>query len=347
MKGNQRIFIGLLIGALVAGGFSYLLLNKKYKAQTRFQQLQLSRQAEVIETTRHSSLMDLINNLLDQIDTELGEHPKRTLGDETIERISAVCYASKPYFHSEGDTLSVKKLSPERGALLLMLSRMNLDTNTFRQIKLKTSFSGADLRGADLSLTALDGIDLNAADLRDANLQGANLTKANLSFANLWGAKLEKAKLNEADLQRANLAWADLNETDLSKANLKEADLTSTQLRRTNLKGTILKWADLNGAFLNNANLDSADLFRANLTRTQFVETTLTNANLTLTNLTEANLSGAQLSGVILTDAVIVEENWFEKLEEWKATGTKEVKDQYKIGKEIFKGQPIFRLKKL
>jgi hypothetical protein len=53
--------------------------------------------------------------------------------------------------------------------------------------------SGADLRGADLSLANLRGANLMWAQLIMADLRGANLRGANLDLADLRGANLDGA----------------------------------------------------------------------------------------------------------------------------------------------------------
>ena len=65
------------------------------------------------------------------------------------------------------------------------------------------NLSGAELRGANLSLTNFAGADLSYADLFNANLAGANL-----SGVDFLGACLCLVNLTGADLSGAQLAGA-------------------------------------------------------------------------------------------------------------------------------------------
>jgi len=347
MKENRNLLIGIVLGALMAGALSFLFLNELVKAQTQYQQLHIAQQAELIESIRKSGLLNLMSNVLDKIDDELKNNPKRMLSDETIARITALSYSFKPYTHFEGDSLSEKKLSPERGQLLLVLSRMNIDSGSLHKIMFQASFSGADLREVDLRGADLRGTDLRGADLQDANLQGTKFNEADLRSANLWGANLSKANLDSADLKRADLRWADLNGADLRRANLNGANLTSAQLRRTNLRGAVIQWADVSGAFLNEANLDSADLTGTSLQRAHLADSDLSKANLTMANLTEANLTGANLTGAELSRAIVSEENWLILLNEWLVTGAKEIQSRYKMTDDHSNHPSQYRLEKI
>lgn len=81
-------------------------------------------------------------------------------------------------------------------------------------------FSGANLRGANLS----------SADLSEANLRGANLSDANLSSAEIIGAELFGANLSNADLRGADLRGANLSGVELIGAGLFGANLSEAWL---------------------------------------------------------------------------------------------------------------------
>lgn len=331
MKENRKLLTGIFLGALLAGIAVFLYMSKVNKNRLDFQQKQLDQQAELMDSIRSSGLPGLLKNVLDKIDAELKDNPNRTLSDETIVRIAALCYASKPYLRPEGDSLTAGKVSPERGQLLLFLTAMKLDSNTMLKIKQLSSFEGADLREADLKGTDLSKMNLKGANLKGADLQGANLSKADLSFANLWGANLSQVNLYGANLKRAELSWADLNEAELISVNLHEADLVSAQMRKAMLRGSFLQWADFSGAFLNEADLANSDMFRATLKRTQLEKADLSGSILTYAILSEANLSESNLTGADLTNLIIAEKEWLSLLDGWKVTGAKDIQAGYKM----------------
>ncbi len=340
--------IWILVAAfIVFGGLlsSFLIYrqNELLETRTQWQNQRIQEQSELIESIRRSSMVMLMSSLSDKVDDELKNNPARTLSENTIATIvAAFNYTFQPYRYLEGDTLSEKKLSPEKGQLLLALCTRNIDSVSFNKIKNSAAFSGADLRGADLSGVDLSGANLKGADLRDADLNGASLKRTDLRRTNMWGAKLNNANLNGADLRRADLSWAELNESELESANLGSADLTNAQLRNADLRKAKFRTAKLDGALLNGAELEGAEL----------VDATFVKANLTGANLTKADFNRTNFSGAIMTEAELayanVEKEWFEKLNRWQITEAKEIQKSYKIViYEVVQDVSRYRLEKI
>ena len=130
----------------------------------------------------------------------------------------------------------------------------------------RIDFSGADLRGSDLTKARLNAaifsdVDLSCHDFEQQNhgtfawipfLPEKYLHRRQLNCASLKGASLNQANLTRANLTRANLTRADLSEADfseadLSGANLNGAELTSAILDAVNLQGTNLQGTNLHG----------------------------------------------------------------------------------------------------
>ncbi len=347
MKRNRNLTSVVILLVLIVITVAGFWLNDWFKHQQDFHKVQLKQQAELIESNKKSGYVHLLSNMLDLLDDEVKDNPTLTLSDETISRISSLCYFLKPYASSQSDSLPGKLLSPERGQLLLVLSKMNLDTITLSKIRKQATFAGADLREADLSGTNLSDIDLHEADLYGADLHGAVLIGADMSFANLWGANLGGATLREANLKRAVISWSDLNGADMRKADLHEADLRSAQLRMADLRGANLRWTDLTGAFLNEAKLDSADMFRAVLKKAQLFKTNMQNANLNNAILSEANVTEANLIGTNLLDVVLSDKHWIEHLPEWKVTGAMDIQNHYSVVEGVSYEQSKYKLIRL
>jgi len=95
--------------------------------------------------------------------------------------------------------------------------------------------TGANLRGADLSLAYLSKADLSQTSLVGADLRIANLSEADLSGTGLPRANLSDANLSEADLSGAYLKEAHLLEAILTNVNLIEANLLEANLSGANL----------------------------------------------------------------------------------------------------------------
>ncbi|MCY7409724.1 MAG: pentapeptide repeat-containing protein [Chitinophagales bacterium] len=332
----------IIIGGLISS-FLIFKQNELFEANTQYQNQRIKEQTELIESSRRSSMVILLSSVMDKVDEELKNNPTRTLSDNKIASIvEAFNYSFQPHRYLEGDSLSAKKLSPEKGQLLLALYARKIDSVSFNKIKHSAAFNGADLRGANLSGIDLSGTNLTGADLRDANLNGAIFKTSNLRGTNMRGAKLNKTNLNGADLRRADLSWAELNESELESANLSGADLTNAQLRNANLQKANFRAAKLDEALLNGANLEGGNLVDASL-----VKANLTRANLTKADFNRTNFSEAIMAGAELANANVVME-WFEKLRGWKIIEAKEIQKHYKIViYEVVQDVTRYRLEKV
>jgi len=252
-----------------------LLTGQTTKIDT--QNYRINLQNNLIEAERRGALVFLMSNILDQMYTEIERQKKDTLiknptlnqdslvfslSDPLLGRIAALSQGFLPYRFLEGDTLTEKPVSLERGQLLMVLVKSKLDIMTYRKLYESTNFSSAllihaDLRYADLRGINLQGSDLSGANLQNAqisgaNLRGSNLSDVNLKLANLAGTDLEKANLREVDLYKASLNRANLSEANLTGADLNYADLSLVNLYEAKLKDaffgkTILKKADFYG----------------------------------------------------------------------------------------------------
>jgi uncharacterized protein YjbI with pentapeptide repeats len=321
----MAVSLFILMGGLISGLLIYRQ-NAMIEAQSLDQKRITKEQNELMESLRRSNLDILLRKITDRVDEELKNNPPHKLSDNTIASIvSAFNYSFTPYRSLDADSLSARKVSPEKGQLLLALFERKIDSVSFDQVKRRASFSGADLSKMDLSRVNLDGADLKGADLKDADLSGASLIGADLRDANLWGVKLNKAKLTKADVRRANLQWAQLNDACLDTANLDGADLSNAQLRKANLRKAKFRTAKLNGALLNEANMEGGDIVDASLQKANLTKTNLTNADFTRTNFMEAIMTDAELVNAV------VERDWFEKLHGWQIAVAKEIQKKYKI----------------
>jgi len=301
--------IWLVVTLLIIGGglLSSILLYKQNKlldGQAKYIQAKMEEQNTAMQAIKQNHLVLSVRLFLDKIGEELKSHPGRSLPDASVEKIAALSHSFLPAQPTEGDSLLQRKLSFERGQLLLGLSKMEMDTSAFNKIKRRATFAHADLRKADLS---------------DADLNGADLRKADL-----WGANLQNTNLNGANMRHADLRWADLKEAVLKKANLNGADLTNAKLLRADLSGATFQWAELGSTLLNEADFSDADLLGANLM--------------------QAHLGRINLTGVNLK-SVNIEEDWLEKLPQWRVVGADEIPKLYKIVPDKTRLNPLARFR--
>lgn len=313
---------------IVSGGLASAWMiyqqNELLHQQTLTQNKKIQEQSQLIDAVRKSNVVFLTSSITENIEDEIREDGEVSEG--TIRRIAALSNSFKPYQYYEGDSISEKKLSLERGQLLLDLSLMDIDSGSFARIKQRTTFSGADLRGVDLSGIDLSGIDLTKAHLGDAKLNGTNFAGADLRKVSFWGANLDSAAFFKSDMRQADLSWADMNHVTLDSVIMNGAILKNTKLINADMTGADFQWGISDGAMLNGAIMIGCDMEGTILTKAN-----LTNANLTEANLRRVDLRDASMTNTELTNASVAEEEWIEKLEEWRVIGMAEIKNSYTV----------------
>ena len=107
----------------------------------------------------------------------------------------------------------MKKLFLISALLLVASNGWAYNETDLAKFKALNACEGCDLSGANLQGTGNDVLEFR-------RFSGANLRGANLSFADLRGANLSFADLTDADLTRANLTGAKLTGVNLCNANL-------------------------------------------------------------------------------------------------------------------------------
>ncbi len=314
---------------IILAGIAIAFFSNNYNQQLankiQQQDVTIAEQNKIIASVKQSNLVFQTSSLMADIKRELQGKQSNKLSDEMLLRIVSLSKAFQPYRASEGDSLSDKSLSPERGQLLLALTTVVRDSAIFAQIKRSTSFAGADLNGANLNGADLSGADLKGANLQDADLSNANLRGAAMKGANLWGANLNSANLSKADLEIADLRWARMNDIIIKAAKLNGADLSNAQLIKANLNRSTFLWAKFNGAMLNDANLQRADFLGASMQKANLENTNMRECRLRRTDLSDANLRGA-----VLTHSEI-DATWFDDLEKWRTIGRADIQSAYEI----------------
>ena len=280
---NERIDKEILL----MGTQTDLLIGQNARIDT--QNLRINIQNNLIEADRRSSLVFLMSNVLDKVDEEIKNRRIRLdsqgikpyemefpLSEPLISRIVALSRAFRPYKELDGDSLSMKLVSPERGQLFVALMENNLDSFTQNTIiksgdfsyaivgeisKDNRKFAFAKLNGANLS-----GSSINFSNFKEAELQKADLSFTSLRFANLKGANLKQATLYNANLNNSNLGYEHYYTPPLNDRDDELVEFyINTNLSQTNLINATLEEADLSGVDLSGANFLWASLYRADL----------------------------------------------------------------------------------
>ncbi len=152
--------------------------------------------------------------------------------------------------NSKVPALTVDRLSPERGLLLVNLHALGFDLSSLT--RWNSTFQGAFAPGA-----RLDRIDLG-------NLIGPSLsTPFDLSFAALPGATFESAQLDNVDFTGASLAVASFTSANAHNARFIGANLDQVSFFSARLTGADFDLAYIGDADFSRANLDAAKLATA------------------------------------------------------------------------------------
>ncbi len=165
--------------------------------------------------------------------------------------------------------------------------------------------------GLDWSECSKKHLMLQASDLKGANLGGADLSLTDLSNSDVSAANLEKATLvrtwlNGATAEKANFSRIEAYRSSFAEISASGASFASAELQR----------ADFNGAQLSGADFEKAELGRAN-----FKDAVISGARFTLANLSRANLAGATFEKPILLDQAFLFLTHIEGLDLSKSEG--------------------------
>lgn len=340
------VLLALLVGlAGSLGAWRLYQGNAELQSFLAKKDQKIAQQREMLTSARRSEQGTLLTNLLNRLDTALLAAPGAPLSPALRARVAAVSYACAPYRYVAGDdTLSPRELSPQRGALLLSLATMSLDSASFQWLKDSVTFAGADLAGANLRRLDLRNVNLRGANLKNADLRHADLSGADLEGADLWGAQLDSARLQGSNLRRSNLSWAELNAADLRLAKLNGATLAHAKVRRAQLSGATLQWVKAENALFNGANLAQVDLLGATLKRANFSRADLREANLMAAELEEMRLDQA------LVDGLACGQDLMEKLKDWRVAEAADLQANYKVVRDDSAGRyvsAVYHLEKI
>lgn len=257
--------------------------NKRIDAQIDLFEIQNERihmQSQLMESERRSSLVFMMTSVLDKLDDELEKNNKISNGLER--RIIALSRGFTPYkrMNVEKGILDSLLVSPERGQLLISISKSGIDSTSMGKITLQGDFSYSLVDLIDFSNQYFPNINLNQSSLIATNFNNSNLT--------------------DASICNAMLLYANFDHTILRKAVMSE----------TNFEGTSFRGADLRGAIIFNGNFEENDFSEADLRGISFKDSHFGEVfNLEKSQLLEA----FSLSGTTGLDSTLIKELKIEK----------------------------------
>ncbi len=287
-----RIGVFLIIASLIPFAIitiqTILLHNQNKKID--IQNKRIIQQTYLQEAERRSSLIFLMNNVLDKIDEELSQekNPKRRLTPQLIGRIISLSKALKPYQYLEKDSIIANPISPERGQLLINLIESKLDSITYIEIFAKADFSYSDLEFVEFPYANLNLINLSFANLSNSNLEGVNFTGANLSNTSFENSDLSYTKLVtgivENDIEKKYPLNIFFKEIKLDFANFKYANLTN---------------CNFSGSRIHHCNFDNADLRNSSLDLVDILNSSFNNSNLEEVNFIYSKFENSDFNGTL------------------------------------------------
>ncbi len=219
-------------------------------------------QNALIETSRRSSLVFVMDNVMSDLNDELKYKgtSERNISRTLEARIVSLCMAMKPYRYFENGELVGREISPERGQLLYGLLKSDMGKEAFRDILNTADFSYTNLkdvilgRGLFLKYARLKYSDFSNVEMPETNLEGSTLNQTDFT-----GANLSDSSLIKADLTGAILLNTELSSVDFTYAKLFGADLTNADLTEAKLWGTKLNNANLTNVTLDNVIVNRED----------------------------------------------------------------------------------------
>ena len=273
---NGSGYVKIALGATI---FLLLVVAYQFSGRRNFENelTEKSKEIEVqknlVESEKQKRLSPLVNQLITTLNNSANNDSSQ-IDNQSLSLIKGLNKYFTPYQYRENKTLLEKKVSPERGYLLVSLLHSNLDSASKQKIIEEVSFEGSSLSNANLSGFDLRNINLNGSDLRGADLSGTRLTGANLKGIDFTNANLSNAILDSSTLTRSNAKWAVFSGASLEGATLDgcvwsyaimdSAVLRGSIIRNTNLEGAILSCADLDSAILHYDTLTGVNLSKAN-----------------------------------------------------------------------------------
>lgn len=188
-------------------------------------------QTFLAESSRRSSYMFIMGDLMSDLNDERKQ--SSALSTPLQARIISLSKAIKPYrYLGNNDEIIPKPISPERGQLLIVLSKSGIAKHDLLELYDECDFSYAEILNGNLSNAFLKDLDLRNANLSNSDLENVDLTYTLLNNAELVNTDFTDAVLKQANFTNANLSNANLRFATLNGANFTDANLDNVKVHR-------------------------------------------------------------------------------------------------------------------
>jgi uncharacterized protein YjbI with pentapeptide repeats len=237
------------------------------------QNRRIDQQTYLQEADRRASMAASIDEVLNKVDEELkdAKNKKRELSPLLISRIIALSQSLKPYKYLEGDNLSEKLISIERGQLLKSLIVCELGINTLDKIFDTANFSYADLSNSNLK----------GAHLRHANLEYADFSNSQMTGVNLIGANLKNTKFYSVSsccqtfpkgVMDCEYSGIDFSFAKLDNSIIQNSDFSGSEFFNTEINNVKIINTEFNSCRFNSCEFIKSNLRRVSFSDTDFID---------------------------------------------------------------------------
>ncbi len=196
----------------------------------------IENQNHLIEATRRSSQMIILDGVLKDINKELAN--KDTLSKNLQARIQSLSHTTKPYKLLDYNTNKLSPLlSPERSQLLYSLVSSGIKNDFLAALFKKTNFNYADLNGLNLinrhlknskiRYSSLDSTLLHNSIISKADIRNGIIKSTGMPYVIAHYTDFRDTLFDDVNLNSADLSFADLRGTtflNLNIGNLKTMD---------------------------------------------------------------------------------------------------------------------------
>ena len=168
--------------------------------------------------------------------------------------------------------------------------------------------------------------------LDGSNFDGANLTGADFSMTDLGRSSMKGANVTKAGLVRTSLAQSDLTGSDFDKAEGYRSDFTAVKA-----SGASFVAAELQRGNFSSADLRNADFTKAELGRAIFYRATFDKTQFAMANLSRALFHNASFAGPVDFSEAFMFLTRIEGVDLSRATGLKQDQIALSCGDETTK----------
>ena len=210
----KRISLGAILSVLTLffiGIEAWILLgqNKIMQFQNGLlegQNQRFDQQNQLIEAERRSSYVFLLGNIMDAVNTEIGnsQNTERRISPQLRGEIIALSNSLTPYHFVSAGELTEKPYSPERGILLVFLIQAKINPKDLDTIFLDGEFSSLFLsklaiKDAKFNLLSLQGASIEELILGDSEIGVFECFSCKTKTVRVFNTKAESLLFNNVE----------------------------------------------------------------------------------------------------------------------------------------------------